>query len=83
MGHVSIYIEDDPDTKEFAYRVAFTGPPDFEHSAAHRAAVHLSEFLDEKIKAAGGHQLEAEPDLLPGPEPTLPLYAPPSGVVRL
>lgn len=83
MGHVAIYLEDDPDTKEFAYRVAFTGPPDFEQSAAHRAAVHISEFLDEHIKASGGTQLEAEPDTLPGVDPTPPLYTPPSGLVRL
>lgn len=85
MGHVAIYIEDDPDTKEFAYRVEFTGPADFEGSAAHRAAVHISEFLDAALKEAGGTQLEAEdsPKVSLDAPPPVRLHTPPAGLVTL
>jgi len=83
MGHVAIYMEDDPDTKEFAYRVEFTGP--FDHgSMAHRAAVHVSEFLDAALKEGGGCELQAEdaPLQLDAPPP-VHLHTPPAGLVRL
>lgn len=84
MGHVAIYMEDDPDTHEFAYRVEFTGPFNKE-SIAHCAAICVSQFLDEKLKEGGGIQLEAE-----GPQqvsldapPPVRLHTPPAGLVRL
>ena len=85
MGHVAIYMEDDPGTHEFAYRVEFTGPPDFTGSAAHRAAVHISQFLDAQLKEAGGTILEAEESQqvrLDAPPPVR-LHTPPAGLVRL
>lgn len=84
MGHVAIYLEDDAVTNELAFRVEFTGPPDFAHSIAHRAAVHISEFLDAQITEAGGHTLQAEdaPVKLDAPNPVR-LHTAPSGLVRL
>ena len=84
MGHVAIYMEDDPDTHEFAYRVEFTGPFDL-NSMAHCAAVFVSQFLDEKLKEGGGTILEAEesqPVSLDAPPPVR-LHTPPAGLVRL
>jgi len=84
MGHVAIYMEDDPDTHEFAYRVEFTGPFDKE-SIAHCAAIHISQFLDAQLKEGGGTQLEAgesQPVSLDAPPPVR-LHTPPAGLVRL